>query len=302
MIYEYALEPEMVATWGKAHNHRFFIREFGLGQGRQVSRYPKTWARKVWEVFVGGSELERKRLEELLARMKETMVKRKQYCWDESKSGWLENALIEHNRYPFRGILARNNPGDLTEIISEDDLANSQHQGWDVPHGIVVNRKAPEMVAAIGMMLSCCRWVKFIDPHLSPGRPDYRNSLRAFMKILAIGRSVGQPESVEIHTGRHEGTEDFLRDSYEKIIPASLLVTIFQWEEKPSGQRLHNRYVLTDIGGVSFQHGLDTGAEGETDDITRLDREQYILRCKQYDPVTPAFDQAALPIEIVGSG
>jgi hypothetical protein len=63
---------------------------------------------------------------------------------------------------------------------------------------------------------------------------------------------------------------------------------------------LHNRYILTDLGGVSFQHGLDTGADGETDDISRLDLDQYIFRCKQYDPAAPAFDSAADPLMIIG--
>jgi hypothetical protein len=300
MIYEYALEPEMVATWGNRHNYRFFIREFGLERGRLVSHYPKTWMRRVWDMFAGGSEMDRKRLEELLARLKDVMVKRNECHWDDSKGGWVENALEEHIRYPFRAILARNNPQNLPQIICEDDLATSPCQNWDNPHGIVVNRKAPEMAAAIEMMLSRCQWVKFIDPHISPGRSYYRVSLRAFLDILARERPVGPPEGIEIHTEQHHATEDFLRKSYEQIIPAGLSVSIFHWQERPGGQELHNRYVLTDLGGVSFHHGLDAGKDGETDDITRLDREQYLGRCKQYDPAAPAFDQAAPPLVIIG--
>jgi hypothetical protein len=301
MIYEYALEPEMVADWGDLQNHRFFIREFGLSKGRLVSRYPKTWARKVWESFDGDSQMERKRLEELLIRLKETMVKRKECCWDNSKDGWLKNALDEHDRYPFRAILARNNPENLTQIICEDDITTLPCQNWDTPHGIPVYRKAPEMAAAIEMMLSRCRWAKFIDPHISPGRPDYRSSLRAFLNILASERPVGPPEAVEIHTREHDATVDFLIENYESIIPVGLTVTLFQWQEKPGGQRLHNRYILTNLGGVSFHHGLNTGGGGEKDDITRLDREQYELHCKQYDSAAPAFDQAADPLEITGT-
>jgi len=80
MIFEYALEPEMVAAWGSAHNSRFFSREFGLGQGRLVSRYPKNWARKVWDSYQGANQMDRKRLEELLIRLQATMVKRNDYA------------------------------------------------------------------------------------------------------------------------------------------------------------------------------------------------------------------------------
>ena len=65
-----------------------------------------------------------------------------------------------------------------------------------------------------------------------------------------------------------------------------LQITLYKWQERPGGQKLHNRYILTGLGGVSFHHGLDTGAEGETDASNRLDLDQYILRCKQYDPAS----------------
>lgn len=180
MIYEYALEPELVATWGSVQNYRYFLREFGLGKGRLVSRYPKAWIKKVWNAYDGASQMDRKRLEELLVRFKETMVKRKDCGWDDHVDGWLENALIEHGRYPFRAILARNNTENLPQIICEDALTISPCQNWDAPHGITVNRKAPEMTAAIETMLSLCRWVKFIDPHISPGKFNYKISLQAF--------------------------------------------------------------------------------------------------------------------------
>ncbi len=300
MIAEYALEPEMVATWGDRLNHRYFIREFGTGQGRLVSRYPKKWAKKVWDSFAGGSEMERKRLEELLARLQQTMIKRKECVWDENRT-WLDNAAQEHARHPFRAILARNNPAARPEILCEDGLGDPPCPGWDNPHGITVNREAQEMAAAVRHMLACCRWVKFVDPHISPGRPNYQRSLRAFFDILGDERPVGPLEFIEIHTGLHAGTTNFLRSSFQKLIPNGLQVTLYQWCQRPGGQRLHNRYILTDLGGVSFHHGLDAGADGETDDLARLDIDQYHLRCGQYDPASPAFDLAAYPLIITGT-
>jgi hypothetical protein len=48
------------------------------------------------------------------------------------------------------------------------------------------------------------------------------------------------------------------------------------------GDRLHNRYVLTDLGGVTLGIGLDAGNEGETDDLVLLSRAQYTHRWSQY--------------------
>jgi len=117
MIYEYALDPELVATWGELKNCRFFAREFGLGQGKIVSRYPKSWAKKVWGSFNGTNDIERKRLEELLTRLQETTIKRKNYLYDEMHATWLENALVEHSRHPFRAIMTRDNHENRPEVI-----------------------------------------------------------------------------------------------------------------------------------------------------------------------------------------
>jgi len=301
MIHEYALEPELVATWGAIHNCRFFFRAFGPGEGRLVARYPKKWAAKVWEAFQSGSELDRKRLEELLQQMKRSMVKRKDCCWDATRQNWLDNALTEHGRHPFRAIMARDNPQNFPDILTDEDLAGSQCAGWDIPHGITMKREATEMAAAVAPMLSLCRWVRFIDPYISKGKQRHRQSLSAFLKILGAARPVGPPEVIEIHTSGNGASPDFPKN-FCKVIPTGLTVSFFQWQERPGGQRLHNRYILTDLGGVAFQHGLDTGAAGETDDITRLGSEQYALRCAQYNITAPAFDQAATPLAITGKG
>ena len=59
------------------------------------------------------------------------------------------------------------------------------------------------------------------------------------------------------------------------IIPKGLLVTFRQLKEKPGGDKLHNRYLLSDIGGIDFGAGLDDGKEGWTDDIRILGKERY---------------------------
>ena len=301
MISEYALEPEMVATWWRdRRDYRFFIREFGDDKGRLVSRYPKKWAKEVWRAFDGSSQMERKRLEELLVQLKKNMVKRKEIVWVENTT-WLDNAIQEHTRYPFRAILARNNTENMPGILCEADLDDSSNE-WDRPHGKSVRRNVPEMVKPVESMLLCCRWVKFVDPYISPYRTDYRPSLKAFLKILAGKRPVGLPSTIEIHTGLNGATETFLQEKYIQIIPAGLHVTLYQWEARPDEQELHNRYILTDIGGVAFLHGLDISNENNSkDDVFRLTRDQYDLRCEQYNPENPAFKKAADPIIIKGN-
>jgi hypothetical protein len=301
MIGEYALEPEMIAAWCTDHYKcKFFQNQFGTAQGRLPSRYPKRWGKKVLDAFAGGSDMDKKRLTELLIRLQETMVKRKDITWDENAT-WLENAVREHGRHPFSAILARNNTKIIPGVICEADT-DPPCPDWDRPHGRSVGRNVLEMVEAVKSMLLCCRWVKFVDPYISPGRPDYRPSLEAFLKILADERPVGLPSFIEIHTGLHDATEIFLKEKYIHIIPDGLSVTLYQWEARPNEQELHNRYILTDIGGVAFLHGLDISQRNiSKDDIFRLAYDQYELHCNEYNPENPAFKKAADPIRIKGN-
>jgi hypothetical protein len=55
-----------------------------------------------------------------------------------------------------------------------------------------------------------------------------------------------------------------------------------RFEEIGGKEKLHNRYVFTDIGGVFFGIGLAEEDEGHRDDVALLDAELYELRWRQY--------------------
>ena len=62
------------------------------------------------------------------------------------------------------------------------------------------------------------------------------------------------------------------------IVSEGIQVHIIRWREKDGGEKLHNRPILTDIGGVSFGAGLDDGADGETDEVMLLEDKTYRFR------------------------
>ena len=63
-----------------------------------------------------------------------------------------------------------------------------------------------------------------------------------------------------------------------------------RWRNRPGGDKLHNRYILTDVGGVQFGAGLDEGDQGATDDVTIIDDDTYRRRMVDYAGTAPAFD------------
>ena len=105
------------------------------------------------------------------------------------------------------------------------------------------------------------------------------------MLTLRRSRRFEMPTRIEVHTaldedrsGMREFFDDQCRRSPPRCIPDGVQLVLLRLSERPGGQRLHNRYILTDVGGLVFGADLDDGADGETDDVTLMDRTQYELR------------------------
>ena len=148
--------------------------------------------------------------------------------------------------------------------------------------------------------------VIFIDPYFHPDQQRYRRPFEAFLERIVHPRPCEPPNRVEVHTAtNHDWTEEYFRGKCEsrlpRCIPAGIPVLVRQLSQKPQGEKLHNRYILTDLGGIAFGTGLDEGGAGETDDVTLMDREQYDKRWSQYGGNPPvSFNQDRSPIEVVG--
>ena len=230
------------------------------------------------------------------------MVRRSNLQWNDSTS-WRENAEREHDERPFHAILARTNPNSHAHVLTESDLDDGATEYWAVSRGLTVSRKAADMAEAVASLLRCSSIVIFIDPHFKPKEPRYRRPFEAFLERMIRRRPGGMPKRIELHTAAdRKRTEESFREELPRCVPEKMRVRVRRLREKQGGEKLHNRYILSDLGGVSFGYGLDEGDEGATDDITLMDRAQYELRWSQYSEDPPAaFDQEEIPVEVVGT-
>jgi len=305
MIHEYALEPELVATWVDRQAGRYFIDKFGLGRPRIVSRYPKRWKKLVWDAVKSDNDIERTRMVELLARLSEPKVQRQDARWN-PMAGWLDNAMDEHDRVPFHAILAQGNPHEHDRVLVANDLDDTL-PFWRGLQGQSVSRSATALAEAVAPMLRNAAEVLFVDPHFGPENRRHREPLREFLRELIGARPGALPSRVEVHCSADRGaTESFFREECERrlpsIVPRGLRVELVRLSQRDGGERLHNRYILTDLGGVTFGVGLDEGDAADSDDVLLLDRAQYEKRWSQYASATPAFERTERPVAIEVSG
>lgn len=312
MICEYALEPELVATWHTDLHYSHFIKHFGFdpddgrATGRVVAQYPrKSWNTKVLDAFDANSGYsakrfaKQKRIEILLEQLGRIRIRRSGSTWNDQYT-WLKNAEEENKRHQFHAILACN-PSDNPQVICGEDVLPGMDSPplWSVPREEPVLRTAASMATHLKPMLRCATRILFIDPHFRPSEQRFRNPLEQFLKIICDG---SRDVTLEYHTMHNDKKPawNFFLDECQKylpsLIPHGFTLTVRRWEERNIGEELHDRYILTDIGGVEIPRGLDESDRYNLDeskrgtiDISRLSYETWQRRLEDYDSA-PAFD------------
>ena len=325
MICEYALEPELVATWHQRELFRYFIERFGFrdedggATGRVVAQYPSKWRRQVWEAFEtnfgqSAREDERERVTELLKQLTIPEVRRSNTEFDKQCT-WLENAEKENTRHPFHAILACN-PSDNPQVVYGEDVLLGMNPPplWSVSREIPVQRTAASMATHLKPMLRCATQILFVDPHFRPSEPRFRNPLEQFLKIICDGSRDVILEYHTMHNDKKPTWNCFLNECQRylpSLIPHGFTLTVRRWEERSIGQELHDRYILTDIGGVKIPRGLDEDtrynldeSERGTIDVSRLSYETWQQRLEDYGYDSgPAFDlegKVTISVDLAG--
>jgi len=311
MIHEFAVDPDLVIGWCKdKYAYRHFITQFGLGTPRIVSGFPKK--KKIRRIFrdvqSGLGEIERVRLMELFTALTETLVTRDYEEYD-GAIPWSQNAIIENAKLPFHAILTQSNPRRHDFVLKESEAMIGDCK-WDLPLGKIVNRTASEMAKNVSCLLQNSRKIILIDPYFLEYKTLKRwlNTLENFCTKIPKANYCSDKFHMEyICSADLYDRTDFkvfkkrCEDELPSILPKDLKLTVKRYSQGRSGQKLHNRYILTDIGGVLFQHGFD-GCEiddGQTDDLNLLEKGQYIKRWEEYVN-NPIFDIDGSSIHIVG--
>ncbi len=300
MIHEYAVDPDSLSSFNEIWQA---LEQFGVAHGRVLVQCPKKW----WGIVKMNLELaastlhpaEYKALEERCFRLKESrkMIFRKNLKFDGEKP-FLQALEAEHADRPFQAaVQLQPGGGSSIPVLSRFDL----HEGnplWKVRRSAAVERNADALANVIAPLLRISADFLFVDPYFA-GKPQDYQSLVRMMQVVAERQIALQ--RIEVHTGT-KGTREFILDkcrtSISSRLPAGIEIKIFQWKERDGGERLHDRFVLTDRGGVLSTYGWDSGEPGQTTEVSLLDEDSYLLRWQQYQRETSAFNLIGEPFII----
>lgn len=287
MIHEFALDPTILSTWEKV---RYLIEKFGCEHGRMISEFPKksTWKRLVYDACVMCKDYEKKHIEVYLANIDKKLIRQSRTF--DGTLPWLQNAEAQHSTSPFHAIISGENPNRKDFVLIENELSDEVPL-WNVKRGLTVPRTASEMVKCVQPLLQVSTEILFIDRHFKPYEIKYRNVLAAFANVMASNDRITR---IEYHGCLERDVSlNFFRDKCEQklksLLPRGMKISFLVWEQIEGSETLHPRYVLTDLGGIRIEHGLDEGNDGETTDIALLDSNIYAQRWRDYQRNTSPF-------------
>ncbi len=311
MIYEYAVEPDLVVDWALARAG-IYVRQFGMDQRRLVSDFPKDWRGQVFGALYGrfgfddtdlGFQNAQPYVEAYVQELCEYMVPRSEPA--NPDLSWLDAALLEHRRWAFKAIVV-SSPGtsDCRELVTPEVMNDTRDRRWRLDTISPTAKTGTELAAAMGPLLCVSQQVVLVDPYFHAKEAGFVESFTAIVSE-SLKRPRGQPVELTVISGvewaRKGGPEltadervRIARDMHDKAkrilptcLPAGMPAKFVCVERLPTAaDPFHNRYVLTNVGGVILPYGIAASRPGEadsaTDDLQPMHRGIYEARWAQY--------------------
>jgi hypothetical protein len=299
MLHEFAIEPEALANKGAC---RYFLDQLGVEHGRLVAELPKRnkWLRAAYEAAKNEAkgEIELKYIEERLrqALTHKFMVRADRHPYDGTRS-WLENAEACET---LRAIISRVNPNGHAKVLIAHEIDETTAL-WRVPRQVSIPRDALGLATVCAPLFSLSEELILVDPNFEPTGERWRAGLHALLAAFARhspNRAKLPPADrrIELHVEAKGPDEGWAERTQELtgFIPAGWRLRLYRWRQNDHGEKPHARFVLTEIGGLHVDYGLDAPGYGTThvglidDSFARTSRADYHKDTARYELVQEA--------------
>jgi hypothetical protein len=231
------------------------------------------------------------------------------------RSSWIENARSENKLSPFAAIIVDGCPESASECNLDNLSGDCAPQCLrEEQHVRTLPKNAEHFAHDMLPMVRHARALRFVDPHylwqnryskkigLSKTHAAFAREMVRRMDADDVSRV---PPIVEFHMLRvsaepYNDLQIFVGEMAEHL-PSRWKAAAFLWEEKEKGKRFHARYLLTDIGGVGSDYGLDEGRTlGDETDLYLLPEAMRAQRTEDFSINSKVFSLAAGPLDFWG--
>lgn len=320
MIYEYALDPEfLIDIADKSELCMHLKHYFGYGNTCVIAGYPLNILKEANKIIdtkitLAHSDKQKASLQEKKKRLNDIWDSLSANCTKRLNIPKGNNGLLsESNRLPFYSIITNNSIYSNLFPISIEHIRKATCSIYNHKRTLLVQRSSKKMLDAIRPLLRNASQFTFIDPYFYPENKRFRSTYNLFFSEIASSNHVrvsGLRDIIiicakgdELDNSKrpfitHREFKDSCKNAFSENLLQDLRLTIYRIKSKT--QELHNRYILTDIGGILLGHGTDCSLSHPEsfDDIALLEREHWAELNRQYTPKSLCFDWSEEPIVI----
>lgn len=288
MLVEHLIEPEFLLKVAESRrDSKDLVREFTLPSPRVAGNFPKlkNFRRQVLRgQSVDASEHERMRLEELLRLLGERRVER---LLDYDGAIDFQHNLRIVEEHAFRGVhlIEEKNPAiDLSsEIISLKEFRD----GLDpTVFQVSVTKLAEDLCSVLREFVRLSSSITLIDPFFGTQPQVWKTFLLFLQASVELAPSTGKTFHVLFDGSKATGRScRYLAETLQREKPdlvREFSDITFKDIREHGHAAVHNRYLMSELGGVSIGHGFEESNERESDDVTILDKMVYQKRFAEY--------------------
>lgn len=302
MIKEFAIQPEVMATWS---HFRELRNDFGVGRGRLISVFPWNWKDRV-----------EKLAKELNQDIKAAAILNTLhgYLYDgdhkfirtartgyKGEKEWLENAEQSVVPNAFHAIVAATNPRNNATVLVAGVFDNTKPP-YDVRTQLDVPRAPEDLADCCSLLLENCEEVRIVDPYFSAANRGFTNTFKAVLDRLGAGNR--KLNRLELHVECPEVFDAGIQQShysmaFDRHVSSVNKLRVVFWKDLPEG--FHARYLLTEFGGVKFDWGFDQGnSQQHLNEVVLLEHARFQEISTRFTTPTPCPANRCEVIEING--
>ena len=305
MLSEYAVEPAAIAAdW---NTFRYLIEKFGTDKGRLISRVPNKWEKKVIKA-AKDADVPNMKLHSMVERLHGAKHKVRDFnrLYDHEAS-WIDNAVREHASRPFRAILSSDSTAPCAEALAPDDCSD-EHPLFSSPISRDITRTADEIASALHLFSVVAQQIDIVDPYfdLRPAKGNYIGPLAAL--FAKIASTTPARKVIRVHFRSHPSrppSHILARQAAAQmsgLLPRGYLLELYEWSEVPGGEDLHDRFFLTELGGMMIGAGLSAEGPEETATFTLLDVEHAQKHRSRFSATSTVYTRAGSVVRINSNG
>lgn len=291
MIEVFAVDPEIPASHPDPAQ---FIGTFAMSRGRLLADYPvRDWVRMMCS-NPENTDLRRKELDALAcsilagdARCRLVHIPGLRY---DLKDTWVDNAVDQS--WAFNQI--------VSGVEKDGVMSLDSCRDWRPDPSRNISRTPEALAAALMPVLRHAREIRIVDSYFRPvhhvGPQQILSKADRYLDVIQelLGRlkTTGyRTPAISIHARcDRELPSEVWRQGCEEHLPPRVPdgwdVSVLRWRERKKGERFHDRFILTDLGGLGIHGGLDCAPDmhQQTTSINLMGNDEWKKRWADYDP------------------